>query len=121
MEGPAELPKGAEFAVLHGDPKKAGPFTVRLKLPDGYKIPQHSHSRDEQLTIISGTFKLHPGGDTSGEAHDLEAGDFHFLPAKMQHSAEASGETIVQINGAGPFDIHYTNAADRPNPKSARR
>ena len=28
---PSTLPKGAQFAVLAGDPGKAGPFTIRLK------------------------------------------------------------------------------------------
>jgi len=51
-------------------------------------------------------------------AHSLEAGGFHFLPGKMHHAAEFKGETIVQIDGMGPFDIHYLNPADNPN-KSA--
>ncbi len=33
----------------------------------------------------------------------------------MHHAAEAQGETIVQIDGKGPFDIHYLNPADDPS------
>ena len=33
--GPASVPAGAQAAVLEGDPAKAGPFTLRLKMPDG--------------------------------------------------------------------------------------
>ena len=44
-EAPPDLPKGAQIAVLHGDPSKAGQFTVRLKMPDGYKIPPHWHTQ----------------------------------------------------------------------------
>ena len=40
---PASVPPGAQGAVLQGDPAKAGPFTLRLKLPDGYRIPPHYH------------------------------------------------------------------------------
>ena len=40
---PPSLPKGAEFAVLSGDPGKDGPYVVRLKMPAGYKIPAHNH------------------------------------------------------------------------------
>jgi hypothetical protein len=39
---PPSLPAGAQIAILEGDPSKAGrPFTIRLKAPDGYKIPPH--------------------------------------------------------------------------------
>ena len=37
----------------------------------------------------------------------------------MHHAAETKGETILQLDGMGPFDIHYLNPADNPNPKAA--
>src|SRR5262252_4332739 len=77
---PPVLPKGAQIAVLYGDPFKSGPFTLRLKMPSGYKIPPHWHTQDEQLTILSGTFLLHMGDTMDAAAHDLEAGAYHFLP-----------------------------------------
>jgi quercetin dioxygenase-like cupin family protein len=112
---PPDLPKGAELAVLHGDPSKKAPFTVRLKMSPGYKIPPHWHTRDEQLTILSGLLMLHMGDSFDAPANNLDPGSFHFLPGKMHHAAEAKGETIVQIDGMGPFDIHYLNPADNPN------
>ena len=119
---PPDLPKGAELAVLHGDPSKKAPFTARLKMPPGYKIPPHWHTRDEQLTILSGLFVLHMGDTMEAPATNLDPGSFHFLPGKMHHAAEVKGETIVQIDGMGPFDIHYLNPADNPNkPKSAAK
>ena len=51
---PPSLPKGAEVAVLAGDPTKEGPFTLRLKFPSNYKIPAHSHPSFEAVTVISG-------------------------------------------------------------------
>jgi hypothetical protein len=120
-DAPPDLPKGAKIGVLYGDPSKAGPYTIRIKAPDGYKVPPHWHSKDEQLTILSGRFILHMGDTMTAEAHELEAGAYHFLPGKMHHAAEVKGETVVQINGTGPFDIHYLNAADNPNPKTAKR
>lgn len=120
-EAPPELPKGMQVAILYGNPFKAGEYAMRLKMPDGYKIPPHWHSHDEQLTIMQGTFALHLNGTMSPDAHVLEAGGYHYLPAKMHHSAEVKGETIVQVQGMGPFDIHYLNATDNPNPKSASR
>jgi mannose-6-phosphate isomerase-like protein (cupin superfamily) len=120
-EGPPDLPKGIQVAVLHGDPSKKAPFTLRLKMPDGYKIPPHWHTKDEQLTILSGTFNLHMGDTMDTPATTLTAGGFHFLPGKMHHAAEATGETVLQLDGSGPFDIHYLNPADNPNPKSAAK
>jgi quercetin dioxygenase-like cupin family protein len=118
-EDPPDLPSGAQLAVLHGDPSKKATFTLRLKMPPGYKIPPHWHTRDEQLTIVSGAFVLHMGDTMEAPASTLTAGGFHFLPGKMHHAAETTEETIVQVDGMGPFDIHYLNAADNPNPKSA--
>ena len=116
MPAPPDLPKGGQMAVLHGDPSKSAPFTVRFKMPSGYKIPPHWHSKDEQLTVISGSFTLHMGDTMDAPATQLAAGGYHFLPGKMHHAAEGKGETIVQIDGMGPFDIHYLNPADNPNP-----
>jgi len=116
---PPELPKGAALAVLNGDPSKKAPFAMRLKMPAGYKIPPHWHTNDEQLTIISGNFVLHMGDTMDAPGSTLTAGGFHFLPGKMHHAAEAKGETIVQVNGIGPFDIHYLNPADNPAKSAA--
>ncbi len=38
---PPQLPKGAQVAVLAGDPGKAGLYIIRAKMPDGYSIPAH--------------------------------------------------------------------------------
>ncbi|NIX75635.1 cupin domain-containing protein [Microvirga terricola] len=116
MPGPPVLPKGAEFAVLSGDPGKPGPFTMRLKVPAGYKIPAHSHPTAERVTVISGNF--HVGmGDKLDEAKtdSLETGGFVDLPANMNHYAFMSTGTIVQINSEGPFVIKYVNPADDPS------
>jgi hypothetical protein len=117
---PPSLPKGAQLAVMSGDPSKKAPFTVRLKMPAGYKIPPHWHTQDENLTILSGTFVLHMGDTMDAPAHELTAGAYHFLPGKMHHAAETKAETILQLHGMGPFDIHYLNPADDPS-KSAEK
>jgi hypothetical protein len=35
----------------------------------------------------------------------------------MPHYAVASGETIAQINGTGPFDVTYVDPKDDPRRK----
>ena len=119
-DAPPNLPKGAQLAVMSGDPSKKAPFTIRLKMPSGYKIPPHWHTQDENLTILSGTFVLHMGDTMDAPAHELTAGAYHFLPGKMHHAAETKAETILQLHGTGPFDIHYLNPADDPS-KAAQK
>jgi quercetin dioxygenase-like cupin family protein len=115
---PPNLPAGAQLGVLRGDPGKKGPFAIRFKMPDGYTIPPHWHTNDEELTVLSGTFLLSMGDKFDATtAHALSAGAYHFLPGKMHHAAAAKGDTVLEIHGMGPFDIHYLNPADDPSKK----
>lgn len=112
---PPGLPPGANAVVIAGDPSKEGSFTMRAKMPDGYKISPHWHDMDENVTVLSGT--LHVGtGDTfdKSKADAMAAGSFAMMPAKMHHWGWAEGETVIQIHGNGPFTITYVNAADDP-------
>ena len=60
-DAPPSIPPGAKIAVLEGDPTKEGPFAFRLKLPDGYRIPPHTHPKVERITAIQGTFNIGMG------------------------------------------------------------
>jgi quercetin dioxygenase-like cupin family protein len=121
-DAPPVLPKGAKLAVLYGDPGKAGPFTIRLQAPKGYKIPPHWHSQDENLTIISGTMYLGLGEKIDmAHAHGLKAGGYHFLPAKTNHYAFTRAATVIQVSGEGPFDINWLNPADDPMKMAAKK
>jgi len=113
---PPVIPKGAQMAVLAGDPSKSGPFTIRLKMPSGFKVPPHQHSSAEAVTVISGNF-VFGMGDKFDESHaeKLGPGGFVDMPAKMNHYAFAASEVVVQINSEGPFDIKYVNPADDPS------
>jgi quercetin dioxygenase-like cupin family protein len=41
--------------VLEGDPRKPGPFTMRVSFPDGYRIAPHFHPTAERVTVLQGT------------------------------------------------------------------
>src|SRR5215218_5507432 len=113
---PPSLPKGAQAAVLSGDPSKPGPFTIRLKMPSGYKIPAHQHSTAEAVTVLSGEFNFGMGDKLDeAKAQKLGPGGFVDLPANMNHFAFATAESVVQINSEGPFSIKYVNPADDPS------
>lgn len=112
---PAVFPAGAQMAVLEGDPSKANVFTVRLRMPAGYKIPPHTHPTDENVTVVSGQFKVGMGTTFDASAmKTLPQGGFVTAPQGMAHYAMAVGETIVQVHALGPFALTYVNPADAP-------
>jgi len=116
---PASVQPGAQLAVLEGNPgATTGEYTIRLKMPDGYRIAPHWHPKRENVTVISGTFKVGMG-DRFDESKmgDFPAGSFAYLDPDMHHYAMASGEVVVQIHGASPFQINYVNPDDDPSRK----
>jgi len=118
VDGPASLPAGSKVAVLEGDPAKEGFFTMRVRLPDGYKIPPHTHPKVEHVTVISGTFNFGMGDKFDKSATQaMPAGTFGHWPAGMKHFAWVNGETVIQAHGLGPWKIQYLNPADDPRNK----
>ncbi|HEX4653187.1 MAG TPA: cupin domain-containing protein [Candidatus Udaeobacter sp.] len=112
---PPSVPSGAQLAVLEGDPAKSGPFTVRFQTPDGYRIPPHTHPTAEKITVISGTMLLGTGAKFEEKGmREMPSGSFMVMPAGMQHFVTMRGDTIIQVNGDGPFTIKYVNPADDP-------
>ena len=120
-DGPPFLPKGVQAAVLYGDPSKAGPFALRLKMPAGYKIPRHWHPTDEQVTVIDGQVSLSMGEAAGAHDATFGAGDYVNLPANMQHQASSASGAVVQVNAVGPFAITYVDAKDDPRTATAAK
>ena len=116
MDAPPFLPKGAKLAVLVGDPSKPEPFTIRLQMPDGYRIAPHTHPTDEHVTVLSGTFRAAMGEKWDDKAlGDFAPGSYANMAAQMAHYAMAKGATVVQVHGVGPFVVNYVNPADDPS------
>jgi mannose-6-phosphate isomerase-like protein (cupin superfamily) len=119
---PAGLPPSVQAAVLAGDPTQPGLYTVRLRVPDGGMIRPHWHSNDEHLTVISGRVGLGMGDTvTPAQMTTLAAGGYATMPAHHHHYAQSHGETILQLSGLGPFDIHYVNPTDDPRQQRSSR
>ncbi|MCW5724846.1 MAG: cupin domain-containing protein [Maricaulaceae bacterium] len=113
--GPPSLPRGAQMAVLYGDPGAEGLFALRLRLPAGYQIPLHWHPQTEVVTVISGVFHIGMGDAVDPDtARALEAGGFFAFPSGMTHFAFTEVETVVQLNSIGPWAINYVNPEDDP-------
>lgn len=119
--GPAPpfIPAGAQLAVLEGNPMAAsGDYTIRLKMPDGYRIAPHTHPLRENVSVISGTLKVGMGDKyDDSKMMSFGAGSFAYLDPSMHHYAGASGETVIQIHGQSPVKFNYINAADDPSGK----
>jgi mannose-6-phosphate isomerase-like protein (cupin superfamily) len=116
---PAFLPPGAQLAVLEGDPMaSSGDFTIRLKMPDGYKVAPHTHPNRENVSVLSGTLKVGMGDQSdAGKMMSFGAGSFAYLDPSMHHYAMASGDTVIQIHGMSPVKFNYINPADDPSGK----
>ena len=115
IDAPPSLPRGAKIAVLEGDPSKEGPFVFRALLPDGYRIPPHTHPKMERITVISGTFNVGMGDQfDETKTKPMPAGTYGFWPAGMKHFVWAKGETIIQFHGMGPWSLKYVNPEDDP-------
>ena len=116
--GPSSLSPGAEFAVLYGDPAKDELFAMRLKLPKGFKIAPHTHTKPEIVTVISGTFRLGMGEKADqSNTKPLPTGSLFALSPGMAHFAFIDEDTVVQLNSTGPWTVTYVSPADDPRKK----
>src|ERR1700687_2331489 len=82
------MPAGCKMLRLYGDPAQSGEFGVRFKYAAHYRIAPHTHGVDEHVTVISG-------------------GPFHI--GVGDNFAWADPETILQVNGFGPFKRDFLN------------
>jgi mannose-6-phosphate isomerase-like protein (cupin superfamily) len=116
---PPFVPAGAQLAVLEGDPTAStGDYTIRLKMPDGYRLPPHWHPLRENVTVISGTFKVGMGDVFDADKMmAVPAGSFAYLDPSMHHYAMASGEVVVEVHGMSPIQFNYINPQDDPSKK----
>lgn len=116
---PSFVAPGAQLAVLEGNPlASSGDYTVRLKMPDGYRILPHWHPKRENVTVLSGTLKLGMGDRfEEGSMMSFPTGSFAYLDPDMHHYVMAKGEVVVQIHGTSPVQFNYINPDDDPSRK----
>lgn len=118
---PSSLPEGAKISLLHGDPSKVGPFTLRLELPAHYRVAAHTHPGLEHVTVIEGVFYIGLGTEFDADAVTvLKRGGFITLEAGQPHFAYTKTKTIIQLHGTGPWDLEYINRADDPRKMKER-
>jgi quercetin dioxygenase-like cupin family protein len=112
---PAFPPK-VKLAILVGNPAKAEPFVVRVKVPNGERILPHMHPEDRIYTVISGVFYI--GIGTEFNEAGLKAyppGSVVVLPGNTPHFHFAkSGEYITQVYAVGPLGLDYVDKESDP-------
>lgn len=111
-QGSLALP-GMEQATLVGNPAMAGPYTIRLKFPAGFKLAPHAHTDSREVTILSGTWYTGYGERYDAAAlKALPAGSFYTEPANVPHFVEVRGPVVIQVSGMGPSGRKFVNPAD---------
>jgi len=106
------LAPGIPAAVVTGDPTKKGLYVVRLKIPAGYKIPAHTHSQDEHITVVSGSLHFGLGGKLNeAKAKVLKVYGNECASKGIPHFAFTTEDTILQVHGIGPQSITFVNPA----------
>lgn len=109
---------GIQSTVLSGDPSKAGPYTIEIRVPAHTRIAAHDHRDDRSAVVVSGQWYL-GYGETASEAavKQLPPGSFYTEPAGEAHFAMTREEpAIVYISGFGPTSTTYVDPANAPRP-----
>ena len=96
--------KGSEVAVLSGDPKKAGPYVMRIKFPPNTNNLPHTHPDNRVVTIVSGTWYFGHGDKfDASKGKILSQGAFFTEPGGAVHyNFTRSEPVIIQVHGMGP-------------------
>jgi len=112
----AAFPPEARLAILVGDPTKAGPYLIRVRLPGGTKMMPHEHPEDRIYTVISGVFYIGLGSTfDEGNLTAHAPGSVVVLPGGQPHFHWAkSGEYITQVSAIGPLDLCYVDPDHDP-------
>lgn len=117
VNAPASLPAGAKLAMLQGDLAKPGTLVFRLKLPAGYQLKPQSSPAIDRMMVISGALNLGSGDKFDNtRTIPLYTGYAHW-PNKSPYFAFTKEETVIEIEGVGPWAVTYVNPADDPMKK----
>ncbi len=119
----AAFPASVRLAVLVGHPSEAGPYTIRVRVPQGVKLMPHRHPEDRVYTVISGVFYMGLGDRFNPDA--LQAyppGSVIVLPGNTSHFHWAkSSEYVAQVTAIGPLGLEYISATDDPRNHGSMR
>ncbi len=100
---------GLHMAVADGDPAK-GPSHFFMKFDKGFAAPDHHHTADHFVTVISGTMIL----TVDGKENKLGPGSYFSFTGKKVHSTkcDAAADCIIEIDARGKWDVVPEKKAD---------
>ncbi len=109
IDAPPPLPAGSKLAILEGNPKQEGIFTIRAMFPPYFKIAAHNHPKDERVTVISGVVYVGFGDKTdTTNANKFTEGCYYLNPAGANHYVFTGSEgCVLQITGLGPWGLNF--------------
>jgi quercetin dioxygenase-like cupin family protein len=93
-----------QIAILRVDPSTQA-TQLLIRIPKQMHVPMHWHSANETHTVIKGRWVF----EHEGQRHELGAGGFNYLPARMHHQAWASDDALVFITVDGAWDTNWVN------------
>ena len=95
--------KGAAIAPLWGDPSK-GAYGALKRVAAGTDLGWHTHTNDQKVVAISGTFDFQVEGQDEKE---LAPGSYIFMPGGMKHTAKCRerSDCMYFEESAGKMDF----------------
>lgn len=100
---------GIETRVLAGDPAKAAPYTISIRVPPNTRIAAHTHRDDRSAIVSAGVWYFGYGpAATDADTKPLPPGSYYTEPAGVLHFARTGPEgATVHISGFGPTDTQF--------------
>ena len=87
------LPYGAKTLVVYGDPKKSGPYMIRVRMPSGYKMYPHKYTNNQFVTVVKGTYWFGTGDRYNPmKMRELQGGSALVIPQGTPSSSWARTE-----------------------------
>lgn len=104
---------GVKFVVIAGNPREAGPYTIRAKFAPGTMSRPHWHPEARFVTVMQGTWWAGEGEVLDPEkTTPVKVGGFAIhTPGKVHYDGAKDEEVIVQISGIGPSGTNIVNPA----------
>lgn len=102
---------GVQFVVMAGNPREAGPYTIRAKFAPGVMSRPHWHPEARYVTVLKGTWWAGEGEilDPSKTTPVVTGGFAIHTPGKVHYDGAKDEEVIVQISGTGPSGTNVVN------------
>lgn len=115
--GPAFYGPQAQM-MMEEEKEEPDVYQMRVKLPDGFKIPPHWFEDKVRLDVLSGILYIGSGDQIDKEqAQELKAGGYKTLPPEIRHYGIVEGPTIIKLTTSAPWSVNYVNPEDDPRKK----